>query len=187
MPKNNKQETSLHEVATWLAGFEQPLITYLDAKEAERLSSILESDSTKPPSFYEFDLLDGLGCLINLTHVTRIDVTDFLGGIPFKKPHARKPKQVERNLIEREQSDDTVILRVWMSGKRTTEIFREIEYEEWSLLSALFDDAGQTFVGFMDAEEERVILPISRICAIECFDTHYLSDTDIEQQLNERA
>jgi hypothetical protein len=187
MPRQSKERvTTLHEVSISLAKFEKRLTCHIDADERDRFVAALEDAREEPLSFYGFQLVDGLDCYVNLSHVTKINVLDYIAGLPFKKPPEKTEAEWEHHFREREESEDSVILRIWTAPDQEIEVFHEVDYGEWMLISHAFDETGQQFIGFTDEDEERVMFSIAHIAAIEVFDTHYLSEADIERGLSEK-
>ncbi len=184
--KTEDQKTTLHEVVVHLNRFEKPLICQVDADEANRLISAVEAQREKPPSFYGFDLVDGLECYLGLAHVARIGILDILAGLPFRKPPKKADKQWEKQIAERDESEDPVILRVWMSNEAPeVSTYHDVDYHEWCIIRTSLEESDQSFVGFTDEDGERVILSVAFCAAIEVYDTHYLSEEELDRILKD--
>jgi hypothetical protein len=181
MPKKPKEETTtLHEIYVSLAHFEKRLICHAEGDERRRLLSVFEREGEDVTGFYGFDLVEGLECYVNLAHVAKINVLDYLAGLPFEKPAKRTEKEETERFEEREESDDPVLLRVWTTHDRGIEVFRDVDYQERVAIRFALEESNQHFIGFDDEDGERVILSLAHIAAIEAFDTHYLTDEELE-------
>jgi len=125
---------------------------------------------------------DGLECYINLSSVVKLNLLDYLAGIPFEKPPKRTEEEWQKLLEERENSEATVILKLWAAGK--TDVYPDVEYEEWMLIRTTLEEYDQQFFGFTDEDGERVILRTACVDAVEVFDLHFLSEEDLQRALN---
>jgi hypothetical protein len=177
--------TTLHETVIRFADIEKRLFCHFDGEEFDRLIKVLEGDRDEPLQFYGFDLIDGLECYINLGHVTKINVLDYLAGLPFAKPPKKTGAESEKQMEDRENSDERVILRVWMASDGTIEVYEDIDYHDWVSVRFALDENGQQFVGFTDEDGERVILALAQVAAIEVFDMYFLTGEDLSKLLKE--
>jgi hypothetical protein len=80
------------------------------------------------PGFYGFNLGDGLESYINLSSVVKLNLLDYLAGVPFEKPPQRSEEEWQKLLEERENSEAAVVLKLWSAGK--TEIYPDVDYGE---------------------------------------------------------
>jgi hypothetical protein len=183
MPEKKQVETTtLYEVLTRLSGFDQPLICHIDEDERDRLTQVLEADDKDLPKFYGFELRDGFECYINLSSVVKLNLLDYLAGVPFEKPPKRTEEEWQKLLEERENSEATVIMKLWSAGE--TDVYPDVEYEEWILIRTTLEEYNQQFFGFTDEDGERVILRTACVDAVEVFDLHFLSEEDLQRVLN---
>ena len=186
MPASGKNTTTtLYETVIRFAGIEKSLFCHFDGEEFDRLVKVLEGERDEPLQFYGFDLIDGLECYINPGRVTKINVLDYLAGLPFEKRPKKTGAESEKQLEDRENSDERVILRVWMASDGTVEVYEEIDYHDWLSIRFALEEKGQQFVGFTDEDGERVILALAQVAAIEVFDTYFLTDDDLSRLLKE--
>jgi hypothetical protein len=182
--KTPKEEmTSLHEACIQIDKFENGPSCCIDGDGWSRLVTVLEQPHDTPQAFFGFDLFEEpkRECYINLSHVIKINVLDCLAGLPSKKRPKLTVKEFKKNIEEREASDDTIILRVWMVADKTVELYNDISYEDWASIRQALEENDQRFIGFTDEDGERVILSVQHIGAIEAFDTHYLNDEEMNQ------
>jgi hypothetical protein len=112
-------------------------------------------------------------------------VLDYLAGLPFEKPPKKIRAESEKQIEDRENSDESVILRVWMASRGTVELYEDIDYHDWVSIRFVLEEKGQQFVGFTDEDGERVILALAQVAAIEVFDTYFLTDDDLSRLLKE--
>jgi|GEM_PF-4982317 len=186
MPKKTKKPTTrLYEVVISFAMFEEHLIFHVDEDEYHRLTSVLEAAYKELRRFYGCGLADGLGCYINTSAITKINILDYMGGLSFEKPPERSEAKWKQLIEEREESEDPMILRIWASGEQSIDVYHQVDYQEWLAIQAAMEESSQHFIGFTDEDGERVIFPVAKIAAIESYDTHYLSDEDIARIFKE--
>ena len=143
--KKKLETTTRYEVLTRLSGFKEPLICHIDEDERDRLIRVLEADDKEPRRFYGFDLVEGLECYINLSNVVKLNLLDYVGGVPFEKPPKRTEEQRQKLLEERENSEATVILKIWSAGG--TDIYHDVAFGEWSLIRITLEEYDQQFFG----------------------------------------
>ncbi|MEI6493082.1 MAG: hypothetical protein WCO94_11085 [Verrucomicrobiota bacterium] len=187
MPKKQKLETtSLYEVYVSLTGIEKQLICHIDDEERSRFISVLEGERDKEEiAFYGFNLPRGLECYLNLTQGIKVNILDYLAGVPFEKPPAPSEAEQTKEYEERQKSEAPVILRVWGTFDRNIHVYQDVDYQDWRTISAVLEENSSRFIGFDDEDRERVILSVSNISAIEMFDSHYLTDEEMGQFLKE--
>lgn len=183
--KGGENTTTLHETLIQLVGFQKRIVCHFDADERDRLITVLEGERDEPLRFYGFELVEGLECYVNLSQITKINVLDYLPGLPFAKPPEKTEEEWEKHIEERDASDDPVILRVWSAANQNTEVFHDVDHSEWRMIQAALEEGDQQFIGFTDEDGERVILSIAQLAAIEMFDTHYLAEDDLARLLKE--
>jgi len=111
-------------------------------------------------------------------------VLDYLAGLHSKKPAKRTEKEETKRFEEREESDDPVLLRIWTTHDHGIELFQDVDYQEWVAIRFTLEERDQHFIGFDDEDGERVILSLAHIAAIEVFDTHYLTDEELDRAFN---
>jgi hypothetical protein len=111
-----------------------------------------------------------------------LNVLDYLAGVPFEKPPQRSEEEWQKLLEERENSEATVVLKLWSAGK--TDIYPDVDYGEWTLIRTTLEEYEQQFSGFTDEDGERVIVRTARVDAVEAFDLHFLSEEDLQRVLN---
>jgi hypothetical protein len=176
--------TTLHEIYVSFVGTEKSLVCNVEAEGVDRLVRVLESDL--PCSFYSFDLVDeGYDCFVNLSQIEKVSVLNVLAGLPMtRREPDRTDLENEKRAEEREESDDPVVLRIWVVGKTDPELYLTVEYNEWNSIQMSLEQNDQKFIGFLDDDGERVMFPLARIAAIEAFDTHYVSDADLDRVLD---
>ena len=115
-----------------------------------------------------------------------MNILDYLAGVPFEKPPAPSEAEQNKEIEEREESEAPVILRVWGAFDRRIQVYTGVPYLDWQTIElALEENNPRRFIGFDDEDGERVILSVSNISAIEMFDSHYLTDEEIQQFLKE--
>ena len=175
--------TTLHEVLILLDGLEKSPVFHIDDDGWSRLVTVLEGQDSTRQAFFGFTLLDEpkRECYINLSHVIKINILDCLAGLPANKRPKLTDDELDKQIKEREASEDTIILRVWMISDKAVDLYHDIDYQDWISIRLALEENDQRFIGFTDEDGERVIISVAHIGAIEAFDTHYLSDEDMNQ------
>ncbi|MBU3665978.1 MAG: hypothetical protein FGM15_08920 [Chthoniobacterales bacterium] len=171
------------EVVTALAGFTEPLVTYIDAEERSRLLASLQCERDGALAFYNFALPHGLECHVNLACILCVNVLDYFGGTLFPQPPAWPIEENGRQTEDREISSEPVILRIWTPLQGKPKIYRKVDHADWRSVEFTLRETDQDFVGFDDEDGERVLMPLSKIAAIEVFDTYYLHAEQTERFL----
>jgi hypothetical protein len=174
--------TALHEVFILLSRLERGPVCYIDDAEWSRLVTALEGQEPMRQAFLGLGFLEEpkRECYINLSHVVKINILDCLAGFPQKKRPKLTDAELDKQIEEREASEDTIILRVWMTTGKAVDLYHDIDYQDWVSIRRALEENDQQFIGFTDEDGERVILSVAHIGAIEAFDTHYLSDQDMD-------
>lgn len=175
--------TSLHEVFISLDRLEKGPVCHIDDDGWSRLVTVLEGQGSTKQAFFGLDLLEEpkRECYINLPQVVRINILNCLAGLPSKKRPKLTDTEIDKQTEERETAEDPIILRVWMTAGKSVDLYHDIDYQDWVSIRRALEENDQQFIGFTDEDGERVILSVAHIGAIEAFDTHYLSDQDMNQ------
>lgn len=175
--------TSLHEVLISFDRLAAGPVCHIDDDGLSRLVTVLEGQEFMQQAFFGLDLLEEpqRECYINLSHVVKINILNCLGGLPSKKRPKLTDAEICKQIEEREASEDSIILRIWMITGEAVDLYHDIDYQDWVSIRRALEENDQRFIGFTDEDGEMVMLSVAHIGAIEAFDTHYLSDQDMDQ------
>ncbi len=178
--KKAPQPTRLYEPVITFTGRERRLVYHVEEKDRDRLMRAF--DDQKEHRFYELGGAEGLDCLVNTTHIRRLNVLDYLGGLEFESEPELTSKQWAKKFEEREASDEPVIVRLWLRGEREPEVHPEIEHAEWMLAHTCLME-GEKFISFRDEDGEDVVYGTDQIDAVEMIDPFYLDEEQVEKLL----
>lgn len=183
MPKKPEPElTYLYELYVCFSGRDLRLVHLIEEKDRDRLLNYFQENFEKH-CFFGLGGHEGYSCIVNTAHVTRINVLDYLAGVvQFGAQAQLTEKESSKRLEEREASDETIIIRIWLRGKREPIIHSDVEYESWfGICLAL--DGRPGFIEFLDEDRESVLYGMDHLDAIEMIDPFYLKEDQVEALL----
>lgn len=178
MPKKKPNTTYIFEAKFQFQGIEECLFVSMNNREWERIVNVLEGDAIDF-RFYGTDPCEGYEVYINLRHVTKINLLENLPGIEFLEEEPKSDEEQDRIREDREQSDAPLTFRVW-STNGSIEVYSDISYDDREGIRFLEDNTA-AFIGFMDADGERVMLNLDHVAALEIFDSYFLSEETISK------
>jgi hypothetical protein len=182
MPKKEPNTTYIFEAKFQFQGIDECLFVSMNNREWERIVNVLEGDAMDF-RFYGTDPCEGYEVYINPRHVIKINLLENLPGIEFLEDEPKSEEEQERIREDREKSDAPFTFRVW-STNGSVEIYSDVSFDDCEGIRPLEDNTA-AFIGFMDADGERVMLNLDHIAALEIFDTHFLSEEILSKLLND--
>ena len=115
MPKKKKSVyTRLYELAFSFNGRAQQFFYHVEEKDRQRLLHVF--GDCEEHLFHELGGHEGIERLVNSAHI-RLNILDYLGGIEFEAEPKLTDRQWQKKIEEREDSDESVILRIWLKGE----------------------------------------------------------------------
>jgi len=178
MPKMNPKTTYIFEAKFQFQGIEEFLFVSINNREWERIVNVLEGDPIDF-QFYGTSPCEGYEVYINPRHVTKINLLENLPGIEFLEEEPKSDEEQDRIREDREQSDAPFMFRVWFTNG-SVEVYSDISFDDCEGIRPLEDNTA-AFIGFMDADGERVMLNLDHVSAFEIFDSYFLSEETISK------
>lgn len=178
MPKKEPNTTYIFEAKFQFQGIDECLFVSMNNREWERIVNVLEGDSIDS-RFYGTDPCEGYEVYINPRHVTKINLLENLPGIEFIEEEPKSDEEQDRIREDREKSDAPFTFRVW-STDGSVETYDDVSFDDCEGIRPLEDNTA-SFIGFMDADGERVMLNLDHVAALEIFDSYFLTEETISK------
>jgi hypothetical protein len=181
MPKKKKSVyTRLYELAFSFNGRAQQFFYHVEEKDRQRLLHVF--GDCEEHLFHELGGHEGIERLVNSAHI-RLNILDYLGGIEFEAEPKLTDRQWQKKIEEREDSDESVILRIWLKGEEKPIVHYDIQHAAWSLTQTCLV-GGEKFIQFRDEDGEEVLYGTDHIDAIEMIDPFYLNEEQVGKFLS---
>jgi hypothetical protein len=177
--------TRLYELVATFVGRETQIVCHIDEEERQRLLSCFDDEETKH-RFYGVNLPDGLECYLNTARIERVNLLDYLAGVPFEARPKLTAKQADRQIAIREASDIGVILRLWTAGETEPFVCHDVHHEEWIGVRFTLEEGGR-FLRFSDEDDEEVLFGTDHLDAVEMIDPFFLDEKQVEALLSRYA
>ena len=188
MPQPMKKKptlTRLYELVATFVGRKTQVVCHIDEGERQRLLSYSEDLETKH-RFYGVNLPDGLECYLNTARIERLNLLDYLAGVPFEAQPKLTTKQADRQAAKREASDLGVILRLWTAGETEPFVCHDVHHEEWIGVRLTLEEGGR-FLHFNDEDDEEILFGTDHLDAVEMIDPFFLDEDQVEALLSRYA